>query len=119
MFKTKYEADSFLSGKQQRKIPSIRSTYVYKYDDKQTVICYHETDVIAYYDDGIQIHTPEKYKTVTTKRRMNSVLIMIGAYLYQKDYIWYVVDSTNAERVFETDAFFNYDGTFKNFSEDF
>ena len=53
-------------------------------------IRYHNTDVVCIYPDGWELNSGG-YHSVTTKKRINDYS---PTYVYQRNWIWYVADST-------------------------
>ena len=62
------------------------------YDNGVNYVVYHKTAVVKYNDDKIILNSGG-WETPTTKDRMNATAHENGLcyYVYQKDFVWYVV----------------------------
>ena len=79
--------ERFLGGKTQRKLPSVRETYVVSLIPGIVSIVYRGTAVVTHYRDGRTLLRSGGYRTVTTKRRMNQ---HSKCQVFQKNHVWYV-----------------------------
>jgi len=100
LFSSYIAAWSYLGKKYDRPYPkgSPRSTRIKRSSQNygaDVTIRYHYTDVVVYTPDHMVLNTGG-WETVTTKRRMNDA---ISGYIYQKNWIWYVVDRQTGEHI--------------------
>lgn len=99
------QAELFLSDKNSRRIPGIRSTSIQRLDDERIALIYHETNVVPWYKDGSIRLDSGGYRTLTTKKRMNQGSPFV---VYQKNGLWYV--RTHHSSVIPTaDVFLNFE----------
>ena len=96
LFTSYQQALDYMGDKPSRPYPkgSPRSTRIVRLHAVVTML-YHYTHVVVYTPDFMSLDSGG-WQTVTTKRRMNDA---IGDMLYQKDYIWYVVEKGTERRV--------------------
>lgn len=100
LFSSYIAAWSYMGKKYNRPYPkgSPRSTRVIRpstnYGD-DVRIQYHWTNVVTYTPDCMVLNTGG-WHTVTTKRRINDA---IGGGVYQKNYVWYIVDAETYEHI--------------------
>ena len=88
MFTNYQDANKYLGNRSFRVIPSIRSTKLVRVIPNGPIsLIYHGTAVVTYYADGRIILKSGGYRSVTTKRRMNTYT---SAQIYQRNYKWYV-----------------------------
>lgn len=86
-------ASNFLGGRYQRKLANNtvvrRGTLVEPGRDEQTIeVVLHRTTIVCYYPNGDVTVNSGRYRTVTTKQRINQ-LLPPGASIYQKRYDWF------------------------------
>lgn len=83
------DAVNFLNGKTTRNVPSVRSTKIVKLNDNQVAMYYHNTPVVTWSKDKVELNSGG-YRSVTTKARINQGLIGYRAYVYQHKHLWYL-----------------------------
>ena len=89
------EADAFLRGKDERKI--AHNTWVKDWNRGSShpdtpdciAVVYHKTAIILFIKDGRTELWAMKYRTATTKQRINECLPS-GYYLYQQNREWFL-----------------------------
>jgi len=67
------------------------NTFEVIYNNNDKAIRLHYTNIVTYKNDGRIILNTGKWKTVTTKQRMNASLEKLS--IYQKNHIWYVIQN--------------------------
>jgi hypothetical protein len=86
------EAESFLSGKESRRVPGIRGTFISRVSKDSIACLYHETQVVTFFKNGDVRLDSGGFFTPTTKRRMNQCLPN-SVRIYQKNGYWQVSHS--------------------------
>lgn len=81
------EAESFLSGKESRRIPGIRGTSIARVSEDSIACIYHETQVVTWNANGNVTFNSGGYRTKTTKDRMNKGSYF---YIYQNRGRWFI-----------------------------
>jgi hypothetical protein len=84
------QAESFLSGRMERNVPSIRSTTIVKIDPFTIAVRYHGTSVVLFEKSGRITLNSGGFRSVTTKRRMNE---FSPVQVYQRNWTWYVKEN--------------------------
>ena len=86
--------------------------YYDDYDQCKT-IRYTYTDIIKYYKDYVNINTDGK-TTATSKKHINKYLYEYNCNIFQKDFYWYLKDSTGKVYDYYDNIKINYDGVVVN-----
>jgi hypothetical protein len=71
------------------------NTFEVVYTDGSRAIRLHKTDIVTFID-GVIILDTNGWETVTTKARINHY-IPSGAYVYQRNYCWYVTTANEGD----------------------
>lgn len=87
--KSYFQAENFLSGKESRRVPSIRETYIAWVSEDSIACIYHETQVVTFFKNGDVRLDSGEFFTPTTKRRMNQCLPG-NIRVYQYNSYWFV-----------------------------
>lgn len=72
-----------------RRDPKRRNTFLYVNELGETVVRFHQTDIVRIHEDGSVLLNSGGFRTATTKSRMNDYLPP-GVSLFQKDGEWYI-----------------------------
>ena len=92
MIPTNYaQADKFLGSRNERNIPSIRSTKLVRVKHEtceEIALVYHNTSVVTFSDDGQVIVNARGYRTKTTKERINAAVPSLR--VHQRNYEWFI-----------------------------
>jgi hypothetical protein len=91
--KNYFQAEVFLSDKNSRRIPGIRSTSIQRLDDERIALIYHETNVVPWYKNGDVCLNSGGHRTKTTKKRMNQGSPFA---VYQNNHRWFVSDNNSS-----------------------
>lgn len=90
VFKSFGDVFTYMGNKTEKKLPSIRHTYLRREGGKISLY-YHETAVVIYYKNMMRLFT-DGYHTATTKKRINDFSV---ARVYVENGVWWILDKEN------------------------
>ena len=84
------EAETFLNGRDSRKVKSIRATGIHRIGEDKIAMYYHLTPVVIWEKDGTVNLTSGGHHSLTTKKRINQGIKGSGYTLFQEKFQWYL-----------------------------